>query len=63
MLERAVPRECRQRLEFPGIAEGAVLAADLNLAPLGPGDYIIELSVTTDGGKSSTQLLALRVRN
>jgi hypothetical protein len=42
---------------------GAVLAADLNLAPLGPGDYIIELSVTTEGGKSSTQLLALRVRN
>lgn len=42
---------------------GAVLAADLNLAPLGPGDYVIELTFMPEGGKATTQLLALRIRN
>ena len=43
-------------------AEGArtVLTADLQLAPLAPGDYVIELSVTR-GEKVSQQWLALRV--
>lgn len=39
-----------------------VLAADVNLAPLGPGDYILEVSVSK--GDASTRVkLAIRVKN
>lgn len=38
-----------------------VLAADLNLAPLAPGDYVIELSVGA-GLASETKYVAIRVR-
>lgn len=41
---------------------GAVLAADLTLGPLGPGDYLIELTASGPGG-STRQLVAIRVRN
>jgi hypothetical protein len=39
-----------------------VLAADVNLAPLGPGDYILELNVS-GGGMTSKTKLAIRVQN
>lgn len=45
-----------------GEKPGAVLAADVNLAPLGPGDYVIELSVS-GGGASVKTKLAIRVQN
>jgi len=41
---------------------GAVLTADLVLGPLGPGDYMIELTATGAGG-STRQLVAIRVQN
>ena len=45
-----------------GEKPGAVLAADVNLAPLGPGDYIIELNVS-GGGASVRTKIAIRVQN
>ena len=36
------------------------LTADVTLAPLGPGDYVIELSVT-DGSQQKKTLVAIRV--
>ena len=39
-----------------------VLAADVNLAPLGPGDYIIELTATGAGATARTKI-AIRVQN
>lgn len=39
-----------------------VLVADINLAPLGPGDYIVELTVSA-GGQTSHTKLAIRVQN
>jgi len=41
---------------------GAILAADLVLGPLGPGDYLIELTATGPAG-STRQLVAIRVQN
>jgi len=41
---------------------GAILAADLVLGPLGPGDYLIELSASGPAG-STRQLVAIRVQN
>jgi hypothetical protein len=41
-------------------AAGTVLAADLTLAPLAPGDYVIEV-VATSGAASDRKLLAIRV--
>lgn len=38
------------------------LVADVNLAPLGPGDYVIELSVTA-GGKTTRTKIAIRVQS
>jgi VWFA-related protein len=43
--------------EKPGVA----LVADLNLAPLSPGDYVIELTVGA-AGASETTYVAVRVR-
>jgi hypothetical protein len=42
-------------------AGGTTLAADVSLAPLGPGDYLIELTATS-GAESIRKLLAIRVR-
>jgi VWFA-related protein len=39
-----------------------VLVADVNLAPLGPGDYILDVSVS-GGGTSTHTKLAIRVQN
>ncbi len=39
-----------------------VLAADINLAPLGPGDYILELSVSA-GTTMAKAKIAIRVQN
>jgi VWFA-related protein len=41
---------------------GSVVAADLVLGPLGPGDYMIELTVS-GGGTTSRHLVAIRVQN
>lgn len=41
---------------------GAILAADLVLGPLGPGDYMIELTASGPAG-SARQLVAIRVQN
>jgi VWFA-related protein len=41
---------------------GAILAADLVLGPLGPGDYLIELTASGPAG-STRQLVAIRVQN
>jgi hypothetical protein len=41
---------------------GSILAADLVLGPLGPGDYLIELSASGPAG-STRQLVAIRVQN
>jgi VWFA-related protein len=38
-----------------------VMAADLNLAPLAPGDYVIELTVAS-GTQTETRYVAIRVR-
>lgn len=38
------------------------LVADVNLAPLGPGDYVIELSVSA-GGKTTRTKIAIRVQS
>jgi hypothetical protein len=38
----------------------AILAVDVNLAPLGPGDYLIEL-VAGSGADSERKLVAIRV--
>jgi len=43
------------------VGQGRRLVADLTLAPLGRGDYLLELTATT-GAVSETRLLALRVR-
>jgi VWFA-related protein len=51
-----VPVAVSERVE----GDRTVLTADLQLAPLAPGDYVIELS-TTRGGKTTQQWLALRV--
>jgi hypothetical protein len=37
-----------------------VLAADLNLAPLSPADYVLELTATA-GGTTDTRYVAIRV--
>ena len=42
-------------------AEQSVVAADLNLAPLAPGDYVIELTVAS-GTQTETRFVAIRVR-
>ena len=39
-----------------------VLVADVNLAPLGPGDYVIELNVS-GGGKTVRTKIAIRVQS
>jgi hypothetical protein len=39
-----------------------VLAADLNLAPLGQGDYILEVTVAASG-KTERIKLAIRVKS
>jgi VWFA-related protein len=39
----------------------SVVAADLNLAPLAPGDYVIELTVAS-GTQTETRFVAIRVR-
>jgi hypothetical protein len=44
----------------PG-AGGDVLGMDLNLAPLGPGDYVIDLNVVS-GTQAERRLLGIRVR-
>lgn len=41
---------------------GAILAADLVLSPLGPGDYLIELTAAGPAG-ATRQLVAIRVQN
>ncbi len=41
---------------------GAIIAADLVLGPLAPGDYMIELTASGPGG-STRQLVAIRVQN
>ena len=38
------------------------LVADVNLAPLAPGDYILELRVTGAGSSANTKI-AIRVQN
>ncbi len=39
---------------------GPVLAVDLTLSPVSPGDYIVELN-TTIGGQAATRYAAIRV--
>jgi hypothetical protein len=39
---------------------GSVLAVDLTLSPVSPGDYVVELSTTT-GGQVATRYAAIRV--
>jgi hypothetical protein len=51
-----VPVAVSEHLE----GDRTVLTADLQLAPLAPGDYVVELSVTR-GEKTAQQWLALRV--
>jgi hypothetical protein len=42
------------------VAGKPILAADLNLAPLSPADYVLELTVTA-GGDTATKYVAIRV--
>jgi hypothetical protein len=58
---------CGQPLPIPVTVDGArtvagkkILAADLNLAPLAAGDYVLELTAGR-GGEVTIRLLAFRV--
>jgi VWFA-related protein len=62
LLDRfGLPLKFRVPLQEQEVGQGTHLVTELALAPLGRGDYIIELTATA-GSLTETRLLALRVR-
>jgi hypothetical protein len=62
LLDRfGLPLKFRVPLQEQEVGQGTHLVTEVALAPLGRGDYIIELTATA-GPVTETRLLALRVR-
>jgi len=49
-------------LQVTFVGKAGFLVADVNLAPLGPADYILDVNVGAAGATAHTKI-AIRVRN